>query len=325
MRDLDIDFQLLSRECFRLVRGQSSRAWVNKNFEVKFNLCHRMESGKKTIFWEDFFLLCKIKKLPIDDKVRKMLGESVEPSKGNQVLSALKGKQKANVYSLELGVSNTRISRLLAGQTKVPLSIVLRGLHLHSYGILWFLQDICPIEEITSIQSLIEKNLIEKSLLVEHPFTNAIMQVLSFESYLKLENHSNQLIANILSLDVKVVEYVIKQLEKIGQIKLQNNRYVSKPGHFSSADQSYEDYKSIRAYWLSQSLEKLKAQTQDNRQVKASYLTFSATPDQYRQIVERYREFYLDMVKIINTPTQTPPTMSKTMVIAFNHLGGDLE
>ncbi len=184
-----LDYDLLSRELVRALRGDRSQRALSRRLRYESNVVYLWESGRRWPTAAGLFWLAHRTGVDVPHVVRRILPER----KGQEdieawtvpgaaeFLVALAGDRSAAALARDLGVSRHSVARWLRGETEPRLPVVLRLVHLCTSRLLHFLSQLVDPAGLPSVADEWARQEAARRLVAEAPWAPAFMVALDLD------------------------------------------------------------------------------------------------------------------------------------------------
>ncbi|POB14479.1 DUF4423 domain-containing protein [Halobacteriovorax sp. DA5] len=308
----DFDFDELSQQLIRSIRGDKSQEWVNQKLGASSNIVHRWEKGHSKTSWEDFLSLCDIFKIDLKNILLSYLRYQDTLQEPSKLLDFIFSNKSLNDISSSCGITTSKLRRLKSGETGLCLNDFLQIV----FG-LDEMESMALVFELTSQKSIPLLDNYNKMRLeiTKHYFDNPnigiVLICLDLPAYKKLSFHQDSFLAKATGLSIKEVNDILvicennKLIEKVDGIYRAGKIKISDRG-------SRQQMNDIRKFWLEKAIANIKDKSE-----KDAYgsMVFNASQSARQQIIALYLRFFEDFKKIVSEDTDEDVV---TLVLNFN-------
>jgi transcriptional regulator with XRE-family HTH domain len=286
-----LDYEALSSELIRELRGPRSQAALSRRLRYRSNVVRSWEAGRRFPTAARFFwLLERLGKQPNQAlghfyaaPPAWLAGLDLTTSAGvAQLLRDLRGKAKLADIATRARCSRFSVSRWLAGESEPRLPDLLRVVEAISLRGLDFVACFADPRTLPSAARRFDELETARRVAVELPWSHAVLRALELQQYRCLPRHEPGFIAAKLGIDLDEEQRCLLLLSRSGQISKQRGLWRVK--RVLTVD-TQSAGKRLLAWWAQVGAERLKA----GRNGRFSYNLFTVSePD-----LERLRELQL--------------------------------
>ncbi len=300
----DMDFENLSSELVRAIRGRRSQAALSRHLGYRSNVVYAWESGRAWPSAAAFFAALKRLGKPAGEALPQfyqlpsepeLLPELHEPKGVARFLNDLRGRTTVNELARTAGRTRFAVARWLKGQSALRLPDFLRLVQCASLRLLDFLACFVDPSTLPSVASDWQALESARRLAYEMPWSQAVLRVLELESYRRLPRHQPGVIADWLRISRDQEERCLELLLATGQVQKKRGRLV--PGVAMTVDTRRDSKRSreVKAWWAELALERLRA----GQAGTFSYNLFSVSRKDFERIQELQRAFFRELRRIV--------------------------
>jgi hypothetical protein len=300
----DMDFETLSSELIRNLRGRRSQAALSRHLGYRSNVIYAWESGRAWPTAAAWFAALKRLGRPVGPSLREfyqlpkeldLLPELHEPEGVAAFLDDLRGRTSINELARAAERSRFAVARWLKGTAEPRLPDFLRLVQCATHRLLDLLACFVDPTTLPSVANAWRALENARRLAYDLPWSQAVLRVLELESYRKLPRHEPGLIASWLNISREQEEQCLALLLQTGQVKKQRGRLV--PGSALTVDTRRDAARSreVKAWWAEVALERLRA----GQVGTFSYNLFSVSRKDLERIQELHRSFFRELRRIV--------------------------
>lgn len=299
--DTDIDFDLIARELLTAIRGRLSTSRLSQRLGFRYNQVARWESGAKIILWKEFCKLAKVLNLPLARALEiNYIYSHKNFANGSAILNDLKGDKTVTDFAKALQRDRLVVSRWLKGETELPLAEFLRALHLVHNNAGEFLNAIVPLTKIPHAEVHLEPHLRERRLLVDSPWIGALLGCLDLEgcpTHDKVATFAHK----TFGIPKSTIEAAFVELVRLGILEIGPDQRYRHLRWFRVGPMP-TDSRRMKEYWL-----RLAQWSVKQREETSGFFMLAVNDKGWTRVMERYRQFFSDLVEIVNDPESGPP------------------
>lgn len=296
-----IDFERIARELIVGIRGRQSTTRLSQRLGFRYNQVSRWENGDKTFLWKEFCKLSKTLNLPLQNVLQaNYIYSHKNFSDGSALMADLKGDKSISDFAKLLSRKRLVVSRWLSATTELPLSELLRALHIVHNNADEFLDGIVPIGKLPYAASLLEARLKERRLIVEYPWISVLIGALALEDCPPHPDTAG-FINGRFGIKVSTVKTVLADLQSVGILELDSEGFFQHKRPFRVGPLK-SDSREIKKYWL-----RLAQKSLEQPEEMSGFFLLAVSDAGWAKVVQRYRQFFTELVEIVNDPASGPP------------------
>lgn len=228
-----LDFQALSTEWVRAMRGERSQTALSRRLGYRTNVIYRWESGARSPTASEALLLAR--RVGVDPvQAMKAFSHSygvseiatgIEPEPLAAWLRALCTARPQKEIAERSGISRSRVSRILGGQSRITWCDLLRLIEAATRRVLAFIGGFVDPAKLPSASRAWARDEAFRRLAVEHPMSEALLALLRLESYRALPAHDDGWLAARLRIPEEEVRAALRALSRAGLVRRVRGRY----------------------------------------------------------------------------------------------------
>ena len=238
-----MDYESLSSELLRALRGKRSQTAFSKRLGYRSNVAYAWESGRAWPTALDFFGILERSGRKLEPALaaffRVPAGDSVQADlKSARGIAAFLDDLRGQTAVVDLARATKRsrfaVARWLKGDAEPRLPDFLRLLECASLRLLDFLACFIDPSTLPSVAKIWRELEIARRAAYEMPWSHAVLRVIELPVYRKLPAHQPGLIAERLGISREEEERCVALLLETGQLKKQGKRLI--PGAALTVD-----------------------------------------------------------------------------------------
>lgn len=312
-----VRYRTLAAQCVRAARGSLSQAAVNRRLGYRGNQVYRWEKGLQSMDWPGFVKLCRLRKLPIDDCMRRHLQVEHDAADSPALIAALVGESKLGEIARKLGVSRFTLSRWLQGTTTPALDDVLHFIQLNQLAVVEFLDDLLGAGQLPELALLHRQKGAERTITYQYPFAAAVLRCLELKSYEALPRHTDEFLAERIGVSPKEVGEVLGLLVECGSVEQVDGKYRTLSKTMDTRG-DFEGTRAIRLYWISRGERFLRGLERPPERAYFGHNVFSVSREAREKISEEYFRFFQKAREIVQNDFGTPEEVSVLQVMLYD-------
>lgn len=248
-----MDFEVLSRELLRSLRGKRSQTQLSRRLGFRSNVLYTWESGRRQPSAAEFFrLMERTGADPRSGFATFALHLPTQPLSDPEgitgLLAALRGGVRINDLAERTGRSRFTISRWLRGKAQPNLPQLLQLIEVLSLRLVDFLTAIAP-SPLPSLRQAQEELDARRDVAFTHPWSQAVLRLLETERYRKLPRHRRGWIARHLGISVDEEARCIEALQSAALIHREKGRFVTKAIAVDTSTATLAQRQSLKLHW----------------------------------------------------------------------------
>lgn len=302
-----MDYERLSSELLRALRGRRSQTAFSRRLGYKSNVAYAWESGRAWPTAANF--LRAAERVGVDSKsalerfyrsqpewLRRLGSRSLASREGvSSFLRDLAGRRSIQDLARAAGESRFVVSRWLSGATEPRLPDFLRLVEVTSLRLLDFVACFVDPRELSSVAREFNELQSARRLAYEHPFSHAVLRVLELEDYQRLPRHVPGFIAERLGITREDEEHYLSLLLESGQVRREKGRYRLARVQTVDTRDAPELSRKVRAFWARVAVERLEAGNPGT----FSYNLFSVSRADLARIRALHSAFFRELRAIV--------------------------
>lgn len=299
-----MDYETLSSELIRALRGKRSQTAFSKRLGYRSNVAYAWESGRAWPTAAAFFeivgrsgrklapSLTKFYRAPSESSARHDLKTVAGVA---EFLDDLRGQ--ASVVDLARTAERSRfaVARWLKGEAEPRLPDFLRLVESASLRLLDFLACFFELGTLPSVRKAWHELETARRAAYEMPWSHAVLRVIELPEYQALPKHEPGFIAERLRIGPEEAARCVALLLETGQLKKRGKRLV--PGAALTVDTRGDAARSreAKAFWTRVALERLESGVDGT----FSYNLFSVSRADLERIRELHRAYFRELRRIV--------------------------
>lgn len=228
-----LDFDALSTEWVRAMRGRRSQTALSRRLGYRTNVVYRWESGARSPTASEALRLAG--RVGVDP-VAAMKGFSrsygvseiatdIDPAPVAAWLRALCTSRPQREIAERSGISRSRVSRMLGGHSRITWCDLLRLVEAATRRVLAFIGGFVDPARLPSAARAWARDEAFRRLAIEHPMSEALLALLRLESYQALSAHDDAWLAARLRVPEEEVRATLRSLSRAGLVRRARGRY----------------------------------------------------------------------------------------------------
>lgn len=294
---LKVDYEHVSRELLRTLRGRRSQAAFSRRLGYRSNVCYLWESGRNQPTAAVALQAASRSGRDLDGALSMFLRSAPAFLQGQDLasregvvafLANLRGTMGLGQLAERCGRSRFAVARWLKGSAEPRLPDFLRLIEAASLRLLDFLSELVDLTKLPSLTKPWQQLEAARRLLSGTPWASAVLLLLETEPYRALSKHKAGWIAQRLGISESIEEECLRLLAESGQIQLRK-------GTWHVAEMQSIDLRSepdagrrLKAWWARLGLERI----EKGGDGLFSYNVFAVSQADYERLCDMQRAYY---------------------------------
>jgi transcriptional regulator with XRE-family HTH domain len=289
-----LDFETLSGEWVRRVRGRRSQRGLSRLLGYKSNVVYRWETGRAhpsaaTVFtmmqrlgWDVPGAVCRF----LGDEASRLVLTEVASREGvAALLERLRGSVPIVTLAERSGFTRYQVTRWLQSTNEPRLAEFLAVVEASSRRVLDFVGAFFGESSLPSVEPLWRRLQAVRKAAYDRPESHLVLRALELESYRRLSHHEPGFVAKLVGATLDQEIESLELLAAGGQIELRDGKWHTTDEPLVDTRDDREASRRLRAFWLKRATAELEA----GREGTFGYNLFSVS----RRDLERLREIHL--------------------------------
>jgi hypothetical protein len=292
----NFDFDRVSAELVRAVRGDRSQAALSRSFGYRSNIVSRWEACAAFPTASRFLGLLAEHSPERPSYVATFFGRvpvvfgGIEPTSRAGVaafLRELRGKTPILSVARDAGVNRYSVSRWLSGDSEPRLPELLLLVQVMSGRVLDLLACFCDPKRMSSVVRAWAELELTRSLAYEMPWSHAVLRALELDD--AGHQHQKAWLSERLGIPVSEVARALQALVQTGQVKKEGGRFRLQRVISVDTSRDREKRHGLKVAWTRTALERLETGAPSY----SGYSVFAIS----RADLRRLRELHLEYVR----------------------------
>lgn len=263
-----MDFERLSAELLRSLRGKRSQQALCRRLGAKSNVVHQWERGHSFPSAARALEVAERVGVDVPAAFREFYRtaprwleqhEPATPAGVAAFLSDLRGSTSLVELARYSGKSRFAIARFLSGEAEPRLPDFLRLIEAASLRLLDFIEQLTDPRGLPSVRQTWEQLSAARRLAYEEPWSQAVLRALELSSYAALARHRPGWIAKRIGITPEEEAQCLQRLAESGQIVWQDARWHIKSVMALDTRRDPEAARRLRAWWLRRGAARIEA------------------------------------------------------------------
>jgi len=300
---MNVNYQNLSKELVRSLRGQRSQVQLSRRLGFTSNAIYSWEAGRRWPSATRFFFIATRTGHDLVDSLAPFFKRAPpwlndEPGSVEWVVSLLRelrGSTPIGVLAERAGISRFALSRWLSGRAEPRLPQLLSLIEAATGRLLDFVALFVAPQTLTSTRQAWRRLEAARELAWGSPWAQAVWLALELEDYRAQPRHDNAWLASRLGLDEALVRDCVAQLHAAHRIRRDGKRF--RPVEIGSVDvRRARSGSELKSHWARAGLNRL-----DAADGMVSYNLFSVSNGVLAEIRELQRAHYRAVRRLVDS------------------------
>lgn len=254
-----MDFERLSAELLRSLRGKRSQQALCRRVGAKSNVVHQWERGHSFPSASRALEVAARVGVDVPAAFREFYRtaprwldehDPTSPVGVAAFLSDLRGSTSLVELARYSGKSRFAVARFLSGDAEPRLPDFLRLIEAASLRVLDFLEQLTDVRRLPSVKQRYEELTAARRLAYEEPWSQAVLRALELSSYAALSSHRDGWIAERIGIALEEETQCLERLKSSGQIVWEAERWHIKNVMALDTRRDPDAARRLRAWWL---------------------------------------------------------------------------
>lgn len=314
-----MDFEQLSREVLRALRGRRTQKAFSRQLGFRSNVANAWEAGRDLPRTSTFFqILSAVGKdgralLEIFRTELKGCDPPEHPGTIGPLLDRLRGKRKIGELASAAGLDRFLVSRILRGHSDPRLPEFFRLLEALTLSCLDFLALALDVGALPECADRWRELEVARRAAYEFPWAQALVLLTDLPDYQKLPEHQEGWFAARIGLTTAEEVACLRLLVTVGRLKFDGRKYVRSTGALSVDTRANRDQtRRLASFWMKETA----ARIGEGRGVSYAFNVFGVSRVDAERLRELQRRYFTDLRAIVaaSEPTEVALVAQSCMV-----------
>lgn len=261
-----MDFDQIARELLVALRGERSQVQWSRRLGYRSNVAYTWEKGRRWPTAAEALRACSRTYIDVSAAVVRFYGKEpawlgahdpVSPEGVAAFLDDLRGARSVTDLARRAGLSRSRVSRWLSGQTQPRLPDFLALVEAASLRLVDLLAALVDPRALPSVLPVWERLEARRRGAIRLPWTQAVIRCLELVAYRALPAHAPGWIADRLGLDAEEEQACLDFLLETGQVAWTGTHYRQQP--MAVDNQPTPELWRLRKHWTEVAAQRIEA------------------------------------------------------------------
>ncbi|MCA9644745.1 MAG: DUF4423 domain-containing protein [Myxococcales bacterium] len=311
-----MDYQQLSQEFLRALRGARSQTAFSRRLGYSTNVAYGWESGRRAPNTSEVLRAAARIRLDVAGAFERFFHprpppelsdyEATSPAYVAAVLRAMRGTNSMQSIADRVGLSRPAVSRILSGKTEVRLPLFFQLVDSMTRRLLDLMSDFVDVSQLPAAGEEWQRIEAVRHPASQNPLSDAVSRFLELDEYAAQAGHIPGWIAERMGISQEDEERTLQDLELAGIIRWDGSHWRLEKQRSIDTTRNPELGRRMLEYWTERSRARI-ASAGDGR---FSYLVFGCDDATLTAINDLRLRFYREMRALV----AAAPTASRVMV-----------
>jgi transcriptional regulator with XRE-family HTH domain len=227
----ELDYQILSQEIVRYLRGKINQRVFSKKLGYSFNQVGKWESGVTQIKWHDFLILADFLKLPIEKSFRMLFSSATEKFNYKNSLTILDRHLvlRSNVDYPE----HKHVIKWIKGTSQPHFASILQALDTRPSMLMGWLSYFADCRQVPCLLEKQDLFMARIEAVLKDPNCVYVNSALHLRPYYELKEHDENLLAQHAACTIDQLRKTLKSMLDAKIIRFDGKKYLPCPFDFS--------------------------------------------------------------------------------------------
>lgn len=326
-----MDYQQLSQEFLRALRGRRSQTAFSRRLGYSTNVAYGWESGRRAPNTSEVLRAAARIRIDVAGAFHHFFHprpppeltelDPTSPEFVAAVLRAMRGTNSMQSIADRVGLSRPSLSRIFAGKSEVRLPTFFRLVDTMTRRLLDLLSDFIDVEQLPAASEEWQRIEALRRLAFENPLSEAVPRFLELDEYAAAPCHTPGWIAKQMGITQEDEERTLSDLETAGIIRWDGAHWRLEKQRSIDTTRNPETGRRLLEYWTERSRTRI-ASAGDGR---FSYLVFGCDEPTLTAINDLRLRFYREMRALVaSAPSATRVMVATVHLFPLDVGAGDL-
>lgn len=248
-----VDYDELSRQLIRAMRGRRSQPALSRRLGYQSNVVYTWESGRRAPAASELFRIARTRRgaleralegFPVDAR-----SIAADASGVATLLGHLRGGRRLTELASRCDVSRYTASRWFSGQTEPRVGEFLRLLETLTSRLIDFVVALTGPDAVPMLAPHARSLEARRRVAFTHPWSHAILRQLECADYRRLRRHRRGWIATRLGISPELEDACLRALEEAGLTRWDGTRHLATEVAVDTSMGTAEDRRALRLHW----------------------------------------------------------------------------
>jgi transcriptional regulator with XRE-family HTH domain len=296
------DYDEISRELLRAVRGRRSQRVFSKRLGYRTNVASRWESGARYPIASRLFGSAIELGVPVrarldafDSRIASIRARPDSPRFVHELLALLAGDRSRAEIARAAEMNRLAVSRFLRGVTEPRVPALLAMIEALTGRLDSFIGVFVDPLALPTLHRRWQEHDAWRKAAYEIPLSEAIVAHLESDAYVALPAHVPGWIASRAGIPIAVEREAIEWLARARVIERRRGKWVARPNRDVDTRGDRAAFDKLARFWLAESSRRIGREPHG----LCGYIVFSASEAALAGVVEIYRRAYIEARTIL--------------------------
>lgn len=311
-----MDYQQLSREFLRALRGSRSQTAFSRRLGYSTNVAYGWESGRRAPNTSEVLRAAARIRVDVGGAFERFFHprpppelhehEPTSPEYVAAVLRAMRGTSSMQSIASRVGLSRPAVSRILAAKTEVRLPLFFQLVDSMTRRLLDLISDFVDVSLLPAAGEEWQRIEALRRLAFQNPLSEAVPRFLELDEYAAHAQHIPGWIAERMGICLEDEERTLADLELAGIIRWDGSHWRLEKQRSIDTTRNPELGRRMLEYWT----ERSRARIADAGDGRFSYLVFGCDEATLTAINDLRLRYYREMRALV----ASAPAATRVMV-----------
>jgi transcriptional regulator with XRE-family HTH domain len=306
-----MDYETLSKQLIRALRGKRSQVALSRRLKCRSNVLYSWESGRRWPTAAMFLRLALLVGCPVKAGLTEFLGglpagladaDFADPASSARLLEHLRGGTTVVELSRRVGIHRVSVARWLKGNAEPRLPDFLRMVDAASVRLLDFVAAFVSPAELAATRSAWHVLEAQRRVAYELPWSHAVMRVLELEQYRALASPPPGWIAERLGLSLEDEQRCLDALSSSKLIEKRRGRWKVSSVLTVDTRRNPDAGRQLKRHWATVAEARLAALEPGGEDL-FSYNLFTISERDWASFRELHIAYYQELRRLVEAST----------------------
>lgn len=220
-----VDLDRVIQQILKGLRGRMSQTGLSRALGFDFNQVHRWEKGAPQISWTDYLKFAEKCGIRVSEELRREFSYQGSAWDLPCFLRYIMGRRDISSAANEAGLSRFSLSRWLHEESEPKLRDILQLVRSLTSYFPWMVSVLAGGKPIPEFSEQISVREIVRQTFARKPWLILVYVALEDSRYKKRAAHDPEVLADILGIEIKIIEESLSDLKRLSIIKKAKGRW----------------------------------------------------------------------------------------------------
>ncbi len=295
-----MDWDQLSRELVRALRGARTQKALSRRLGYRSNVLFAWESGRDAPSAEKFFRLVEHRGVRLAELTETLVRERVSHELTTragvaELLRSLARGRKTRELSEVLGRDRFAVGRWMRGTTSIPLPQLLQWIDVCTLSVVDFVALLTDPAEVPLVARAHEQLVAARKAAAELPWSHAIVHMVDLPAYRALPRHEPGWFASRLGISLREERDCLELLTQMGRLRRIEDRYESVEDLSVDTRHDPNLTRRLASFWMEEGARRVRVPGQG----RFAFNTFAVSREDFERLKELQSRYFADLRSVI--------------------------